>query len=57
MAAISHNVQPTFEETYPKAPFAELIRLALSLAEKIARQRARLTGATPSGDVGHAAAR
>ena len=32
MTAISHNAPLTFEETWPKAPFAELIRLALSLA-------------------------
>lgn len=43
MTAISHNAQLTFEETYPKAPFAELIRLALSLADTLVKLRARLT--------------
>ena len=57
MTAISQNARPSFEETYPKAPFAELIRLTLLLAEKAMRLRGRLTGATPSADIGHAAAR
>ena len=57
MTVISHNAQPSFEETYPKAPFAELIRLTLLLAEKAMRLRGRLTGATPSADIGHAAAK
>ena len=34
---------PSFEETYPKAPFADLIRLALTLADKAVKLRAWLT--------------
>lgn len=30
---------PTFEETYPKAPFAELIRIAIALGRLLARWR------------------
>jgi hypothetical protein len=48
MTAISHP-QPSFEETYPKAPFAELIRLALSLTDAMVKLRARLTGSAPAG--------
>ena len=43
MTAISHTAQPSFEETHPKAPFAELIRLALLLAETLVKLQARLT--------------
>lgn len=57
MNTLSRHPQPSFEEVYPKAPFAELIRLALSLAEKVAKLRARLNRATPPVDIGHAAAR
>lgn len=40
----------TFEETYPKAPFAELIRLSVALAQWIARHRAEHgNGALPAG--------
>jgi hypothetical protein len=48
MTAISHNAHPSFEETYPKAPFAGLIRLALMLADGAVKLRAWLTspGAT-----------
>ncbi len=46
MTAISHNAQPSFEETWPKAPFAELIRLALSLADTLVTLRTRLTART-----------
>ena len=57
MTTQSLHPQPSFEEVYPKAPFAELIRLTLTLAEKVVRLRTRLTGATPPADIGHAAAR
>jgi hypothetical protein len=57
MNTFSRHPQPSFEEVYPKAPFAELIRLALSLTEKVVKLRARLTRATPPADIGHAAAR
>lgn len=36
------TVQPTFEMTYAKAPFAELIRLALSLTEALVKLRTRM---------------
>lgn len=49
MTAISHNAQPSFEETYPKAPFAELIRLMLSLADALVKLRTQLAGSTPAG--------
>lgn len=41
------TAQPTFEETYPMSPFADLIRLALSLTETLVRLRARLTATAP----------
>ena len=41
------TAQPTFENTYPKAPFAELIRLALSLTETLVKLRTRLTARLP----------
>lgn len=43
------TAQPTFEKTYPKAPFAELIRLALSLTEALVKLRTRLSEPTPVG--------
>ena len=49
MTAISHNPQPSFEETYRKAPFAELIRLALSLTEGLVKLRSRLAGSASAG--------
>jgi hypothetical protein len=54
MTAISPNAQPTFEETYPKAPFAELIRLALSLTDTLVKLRTRLTDSAPVGPRQHA---
>jgi len=54
MTAIPHNAQPTFEETYPKAPFAELIRLALSIADALVELRTRATRAAPVGPRQHA---
>jgi hypothetical protein len=57
MNTVSHDAQPSFEEVYPKAPFSDLIRLALLLGEGLARLRARLTGASPAARIGHAAAR
>jgi hypothetical protein len=41
------TAQPTFENTWPKAPFAELIRLALSLTETLMKRRTRLTASAP----------
>jgi hypothetical protein len=49
MTAIAHNTQPTFEETWPKAPFAELIRLALSLADTLVKLRARPKDSASAG--------
>ncbi len=45
----------TFEATYPKASFAELIRLGVAFAHWLARQRAKHSDtALPSGTVlGH----
>jgi hypothetical protein len=44
--------QQTFEETYPKAPFAELIHLGIVAAQWFARQRVkRHDAALPSGTV------
>ena len=57
MNTLSRHPQPSFEEVYPKAQFAELIRLALSLTAKVVKLRARLTRVTPPADIGHAAAR
>ena len=57
MNTLFRHPQPSFDEVYPKAPFSELIRLALSLTEKVVKLRARLTRATPPADIGHAAAR
>ena len=54
MPATSHKAQPNFEETYPKAPFAELIRLALSLAGALVKLRTRLTDSAPVGPRQHA---
>ena len=54
MTAISNNIQPSFEETYPKAPFAELIRLSLSLAGTLVKLRARLIEPHPAGPHQHA---
>jgi hypothetical protein len=48
------TAQPTFENTWPKAPFAELIRLALSLAETLVSLRRRLTEPAPVGRRQHA---
>ena len=49
MTPISHTAQPSFEETYRKAPFAELIRLALALTETVVKLRAQLSGSAPAG--------
>ena len=54
MTAISHGAQPTFDETCRKAPFAELIRLALSLADALVQLRTRLTDSAPAGPRQHA---
>jgi hypothetical protein len=48
------TAQPTFEATYPKAPFAELIRLSLSLAEALEKLRARLSAPASAGPRQHA---
>ena len=40
------TAQSTFEKTYPNAPFAELIRLALSLTETLVKLRSRLATTT-----------
>jgi hypothetical protein len=48
------TAQPTFELTYPKAPFAELIRLALSLTETLVKLRTRLAEPAPVGPRQHA---
>ena len=49
MTAIPHDTQPSFEETYPTAPFAELIRLALSLSKTLVKLRARSKGPSSAG--------
>jgi hypothetical protein len=44
--------QQTFETIYPKAPFAELIRLGIVAAQWFARQRAKHhDAALPAGTV------
>ena len=48
MTAVPHNAQPSFEQTWPKAPFADLIGLALSLADSLVKLRARLAGSAPA---------
>ena len=48
--------QPTFEETFPKAPFAELVRLALALADGLVKLRSRLTGRPAATGAGQPAA-
>ena len=40
---IRHNAQPSFDEVYPTAPFAELIRLTVLLAGGCAKLRDRRT--------------
>ena len=57
MNTISHDAQPRFEQVYPRAPFAELIRLGLTLAGGLVKLRARLTGTTRGGEISQAAAR
>lgn len=42
MTTVSPDVQPTFEQVYPKAPFADLVRLALWLSEGAVKFRAWL---------------
>jgi hypothetical protein len=56
MTSISHAAQPSFEETFPKAPFAELVRLGLILAEGLAKLRSRLTGRPAAAGTGQPAA-
>ena len=53
MTANTH-ARPSFEESYPEAPFAELIRLALTLAETLVKLRSRLTESTPVAPRQHA---
>jgi hypothetical protein len=48
------TAQPTFETTYPKAPFAELIRLTLSLTATLVKLRTRLTDPARVGPRQHA---
>lgn len=49
-----HSREPVgrFEDVYPRAPFSELIRLALVAAEAVARRRRRVER---SADVGRPA--
>ena len=48
----------TFEETYPRYPFSELVRLALSAAQRIVRYRTwRETAAQQTRPTGFAPAR
>lgn len=39
---IDMRKEPNFEETYPKAPFSELIRLTVALAAVLAKAASRL---------------
>lgn len=52
MAALSRSTQPTFEETFPKAPFSELVRLAMTVAERVVKLRSRLDGAAQTARTG-----
>ena len=47
MTATAPIAHPSFEETYSKAPFAELIRLALSLSEALVKLRAQPVSVGP----------
>lgn len=55
MNPVFYGAQASFEDVYPTASFAELIRLGLALANKVLTLRAWLTGATPAAGTGHAA--
>lgn len=54
MTAVAHNAQPTFEKTWPDAPFSELIRMALRVADALVRLRTRLTRSAHVGPRQHA---
>jgi hypothetical protein len=41
--------QPSFEQTYPQYPFAELVRLSIVLAEFMVRRRPAAEPAQHSG--------
>jgi hypothetical protein len=42
MTTASHDVHPSFEQVYPKAPFADLVRLVLWLSDGAVKLRAWL---------------
>ena len=44
----SEEKRPTFEETYSRYEFSELVRIGLAFAAWIARRRPRATAAMPS---------
>jgi hypothetical protein len=53
----SPEPEQTFEEVYPKYPFAELVRLSVSFAKLLARLRRRQSGKRPHTlSAGHTAA-
>jgi hypothetical protein len=55
MTSVFHTALPTFEETFPKAPFAELVRLSLVLADGLVKLRARLTSGPAAAGSGQPA--